>query len=50
MWFLECLEPVGAPKHWLRSTWGGDDEFDADGNRRDLDLEEIKKEGETSAE
>ena len=39
------MEPIGASfrKHWLKTTWGGDDEFDADGHRRDLDLYEIKE-------
>jgi hypothetical protein len=43
------LEPKGfeGKKHWLKTTWGGDNEFDADGYRRDLNLSEINKDPET---
>ena len=45
----DFLEPKGfeGKKHWLKTTWGGDNEFDADGYRRDLDLSEINKDPET---
>jgi len=45
----DFLEPRGVEgrKHWLKTTWGGDNEFDADGFRRDLDLSEINKDAET---
>jgi len=49
LWLNDFLEPKGAEKrkHWLKTTWGGDNEFDAEGYRRDIDPEEINKDPET---
>ena len=49
LWLHDFLEPIGIRerKHWLKTTWGGDNEFDAEGYRRDYDPEEVNKDPET---